>query len=69
MVNENERGISFNRGFFFDIDQSDLVYDCKANSFNNNSLKILTGKSTGVFNYNMNAVGNSGGEFPYLIDD
>ena len=25
--------------------------------------------STGVFNYNMNAVGNSGGEFPYLIDD
>ena len=69
-VYENEKGISFNRGFFFYIDQSDLVYDCKANSFNINSLKILTWKSTGVFNYNMNAVGNSeGGEFPYLIDD
>ena len=69
MVNENEKGISFNRGFFFYIDQSDLVYNCKANSFNINSLKILTSKSTGAFNYNMNAVGNSGGEFPYLIDD
>ena len=69
MVNENEREISFSRGFFFYIDQSDLVYDCKANSFNINSLKILTRKSTGVFNYNMKAVGNSGGEFSYLIDD
>ena len=69
IVNENERGISFSRGFLFYIDQSDLVYDCKANSFNINSLKILTWKSTGVFNYNMNAVGNLGGEFPYLIDD
>ena len=69
MVNENERGNSFTRGFFVYVDQSDLVYDCKANSFNINSLKILTWKSAGVFNYNMNAVGNSGGEFPYLIDD
>ena len=69
IVNENERGISFSRVFFFYIDQSDLVYDCKANSFSINSLKILTWNSTGVFNYNMNAVENSGGEFPYLIDD
>ena len=69
IVNENERGISFIRGFFIYIDQSDLVYDCKANSFNINSLKILTWKSTGVFNYNMNVDENSGGEFPYLIDD
>ena len=59
MVNENERGISFSRGFFFYIDQSDLVYDCKANSFNINSLKVLTWKSTGVFNYNMNAAEKS----------
>ena len=66
-VNENERGISFSRGFFFYINQSDLVYDCKANSFNINSLKILTWKSIGVFNYNMNAFGNSSGEFPYLF--
>ena len=28
-VNENERGISFNRGFFFYMDQSYLVYECK----------------------------------------
>ena len=41
IVNENEREISFSRSFFFYIDQSDLVYDCKANSFNINSLKIL----------------------------
>ena len=68
-TNENERGISFSRGFFFYVDQSDLVYDCKANSFNINTLKILTWKSTGVFNNNMNAVGNSSGEFPYLIDN
>ena len=51
------------RIFFFFIDQSDLVYHCKANSFNINSLKILTWKSTGVFNYNMNAVENSGESF------
>ena len=69
MVNENERGISFSMGFFLYIDQSDLVYDCKASSFNINSLKILTWKSTGVFNYNTHAFGNSGGEFPYLIND
>ena len=37
IVNENERVISFIRGFFVYIDQSDLVYDCKANSFNINS--------------------------------
>ena len=74
-VNENERGISFSRvSFFFYIDQSDLVYDCKANSFKINSSKILTWKSTGIFNYsdnynNMNAVGNSKGQLPYLIND
>ena len=28
-INENERGLSFNRGFFFYMDQSYLVYDCK----------------------------------------
>ena len=69
IVNENERVISFIRVFFVYIDQSNLVYDCKANSFNINSLKILIWKSTGVFNHNMNAAGNSRREFPYLIDD
>ena len=28
-INENEKGLSFNRGRFFYIDQSYLVYDCK----------------------------------------
>ena len=32
-INENERGLSFNRGFFFYTDQSYLVYDCKMGSF------------------------------------
>ena len=32
-INENERGLSFNRGFFFYMDQSYLVYDCKMGSF------------------------------------
>ena len=33
-INENERGLSFNRGFCFYQDQSYLVYDCKMGSFN-----------------------------------
>ena len=33
IINENERGLSFNRGFFFYMDQSYLVYDCKLGSF------------------------------------
>ena len=32
-INENERGLSFNRGFFFYTDRSYLVYDCKMGSF------------------------------------
>ena len=28
-INENERGLSFNRGFFFYKDQSYLTYECK----------------------------------------
>ena len=33
IINENERGLTFNRGFFFYMDQSYLVYDCKMGSF------------------------------------
>ena len=33
-INENERGLSFNRDFFFYKNQSYLVYDCKMGSFN-----------------------------------
>ena len=36
-VNENERGLSFNRGFYFYMDQSYLVYECKKWHFSFNS--------------------------------
>ena len=32
-INENERGLSFNRGFFFYKDQSYLTHECKIGSF------------------------------------
>ena len=37
-ITENEIGISFNRGFFYYLQQIDLVYECKVDSFafNNN---------------------------------
>ena len=67
-INENERGLSFNRGFFFYMDQSYLVYDCKMGSFQFTGNKISTWKSTGIFNYssdsNTNVVGDSGGDLP-----
>ena len=73
IVDENQRGLSFNRGFFFYIDQSYLVYDCKMVSFNFSSKKISVWKSTAIFNYldnsNMNAVGNSGNNLPALKND
>ena len=72
-INENERGLSFNRGFFFYLDQSYLVYDCKMGSFQFTGGKISTWKSTGIFNYlgnsNMNAVGDSGEELPDIKND
>ena len=30
-INENEIGISFNRGFFYYLQQNNLVYECKIN--------------------------------------
>ena len=56
IVDENQRGLSFNRGFFYYMDQSYLVYDCKMGSFNFTSGKILTWKSTGIFNYLGNSI-------------
>ena len=50
-INENERGLSFNRGFFYYLQQSHLVYEYKVNSFIFNNKKILKWKSTGIFNY------------------
>ena len=72
-INENERGLSFSRGFVFYVDQSYLVYDCKMGSFNFTAGKISTWKSTGIFNYygnsNMNAVGDTSGNLSDLKND
>ena len=73
IVHENQGGLNFNRGLFFYMDQSFLVYDCKMSSFNFNSGKISIWKSTGIFDYlgnsNMNAVGDSGNDLPALKND
>ena len=64
-INENERGLSFNRGFFFYTDQSYLVYDRKMGSFGFGiiSKSISEWKSTGIYNYssdsNMKAFANA----------
>ena len=42
-INENERGLSFNRGFFFYMDQSYLVYNCRMGSFGFGSKDIQNG--------------------------
>ena len=42
-INENEIGISFNRGFFYYLQQSNLVYECKIDSFNFNNKKYQSG--------------------------
>ena len=41
-INENERGLSFNRAFFFYMDQSYLLYDCKMGLFQFTNGKIST---------------------------
>ena len=74
-INENERGLSFNRGFFFYKDQSYLVYDCKMGSFSFGltSKDITEWKSTGIYNYssdsNMNAIVDPGGYLPDIKND
>ena len=72
-VDDSQRGLSFNRGFFFYIHQSYLVYDCKMRSFNFISGKISVSKSTGIFNYldnsSMNSVGDLGNNLPALKND
>ena len=72
-INENERGLSFNRGLFFYTDRSYLVYDSKMGSFQFTGNKISTWRSTGIFNYssdsNMNAVVDSGGGLPDIKND
>ena len=74
-INENERGLSFNRGFFFYKDQSYLTYECKIGSFGFGLTPrdISEWKSTGINNYssdsNMNAVANAKSNLPNLKND
>ena len=70
---EVEKENSFNRGFFYYLQQSYLVYDFKMGSFQFTAGKISTWKSTGISNYlgnsNMNAVGDSKSVVPELKND
>ena len=50
-INENERGLSIFRGFFFFLQKNHLVYDCKVDSFIFDNKKILKWKLTSIFNY------------------
>ena len=68
-INENERGLSFNRGFVYYLQKCDYVYECKFSSFDANiNKKISKWRSTGIFDYisstNMIAVKNASGELP-----
>ena len=76
-INENERGLSFNRGFLFYKDQSYLTYECKLGSFGF-GIAITSGdisewKSTAINNYssdsNMKAVVDSGQHLPTIKND
>ena len=72
-TNENERGLSFNRGFFYHLQESDFVYECKLISFGSANKKVSIWKSRGIFNYIINtsmiAVKNASGELPDIKAD
>ena len=73
-INENERGLSFNKGFFYYLQKCDSVYECKFSSSDANiNKKISKWKSTGIFDYisstNMIAVKNASGELPDINAD
>ena len=75
IINENERGLSFNRGFFLYTDQSYLKYECKMGSFGFGltSRDITEWKSTGIYNHssdsNMNAVADAKTNLPNFKND
>ena len=72
-IAENEIGISFNRGFFCYLQQSNLVYECKVDSFSFNNKKLTNWKSTGILNisdyYGMKGVKDTKNEMPILKND
>ena len=52
---EVQKENSFNRGFFYYLQQSYLVYECKMDSFNFSNKKISKWKSRGTFIYSSNS--------------
>ena len=72
-ISENEIGISIFRGFFSYLQQNNLVYKCKVNSFIFNNKKISKWESTGVLNrsdyYSMNGIKDTKNETPILKND
>ena len=72
-INENERGLSFNREFFYYLQQSYLVYECRIDSFIFNNKKILKWRSTVIFNYSdyysMNGIEDTKKNLRILKDD
>ena len=72
-ISENEIGISFNRGFFYYLQQNKLVYECKVDSFVFDNKKISKWKSTGVLNisdyHSMNDIKDTKNETPVLKND
>ena len=69
-ISENEIVISIFRGFFSYLQQNNLVYECKVNSFILNNKKISKWESTGVLNrsdyYSMNGIKDTKNETPIL---
>ena len=72
-INENERGLSFNRGFFYYLQQSRFVYECKTDSFKYTNKKISKWKSRDIFNYpdddSMKGIENTKTNLPELNND
>ena len=72
-INENERELSFNRGFFYYLQQSYLVSKCKIHSFNFNNGKISEWKLRNIFNYsndsNMRGIEDLKTKLPELKND
>ena len=73
IVDENQKELSFNRGFFYYLQQNYLVYECKVNSFAFNGKKITNWRSTGIFNYSdyytMNGIEDTKTNLPLLKID
>ena len=71
-ISENEIGISIFRGFFY-LQQNNLVYECKINSFIFNNKKRSKWESTDVLNrsdyYSMNGIKDTKNETPILKND